>query len=40
MRKILFFMAVLPMILFTSCSSNDDSNDYESRLVGMWVENT
>ena len=40
MRKILFLMALLPMLLFTSCSSNDDSNDYESRLVGMWVENT
>lgn len=40
MKKILFLMAILPMMLFTACSSDDDSNDYESRLVGLWVEDT
>lgn len=33
-------MAMLPMLLFTACSSDDDSNDYENQLVGSWVEDT
>lgn len=38
MKKILFLM---PMVLFTACSSDDnDNNDYESRLVGLWIEDT
>lgn len=40
MKQILFLMAMLPMILFTACSSDDETNDYESQLVGKWVEDT
>ena len=41
MKKILFLMAMLPMMMLTACSSDDDDNsDYESRLVGSWVEDT
>lgn len=29
MKKILFLMAMLPMMLLTSCSSDDDSNNSE-----------
>lgn len=28
MKKILFLLAMLPMFLFTACSSDDDENDY------------
>ena len=40
MKKILFLMAMLPMILLTSCSSDDDDNNYEKALVGSWIEST
>lgn len=40
MKKILFLMAMLPIVLFTACSSDDENNDYENRLVGIWVEDT
>lgn len=28
MKKILFLLAMLPMLVFTACSSDDDENDY------------
>jgi len=41
MRKVLFLLAILPMLLFTACSSSDDdNNNYESQLIGSWVEDT
>ncbi len=40
MKKILFLMAILPMMLFTACSNDDNENDYESQLVGTWIEDT
>lgn len=40
MKKILFLMAMLPMMLFTACSSDDDDNNYETQLIGKWVEDT
>ncbi len=34
-------LAVLPMLMFSACSDDDDEkNDYESELVGTWVEDT
>lgn len=40
MKKILFILAFLPMILFSACSSSDDDNDVASSYVGTWVEKT
>ena len=41
MKKVLFSMAILSILFFIGCSKdNDDSEDYESRLIGFWVENT
>lgn len=41
MKKILFVLAFLPMILFSACSSSDDDdNDVASSYVGTWVEKT
>lgn len=40
MKKTLFLMAMLPIMLFTACSSDDDDNNYESHLIGDWVEDT
>lgn len=41
MKKILFLLAILPMIVFTACSDDDkDLNEYETQLVGTWQEVT
>lgn len=41
MKKILFLLAMLPMFVFTACSDDDETlNQYESLLVGHWVEDT
>lgn len=34
MKKI--FIALVAIVLFTSCSSNDDSNSAETSIVGSW----
>lgn len=41
MKKILFMLAVLPMmaLAFSSCSDDDD-NANKSPLIGTWVEDT
>lgn len=40
MKKILFLMVVLPMMLFTACSSDDEDNPQtqltQSALIGKW----
>ncbi len=40
MKKILFLLATLPMIVFTACSSDNDDNNNENQLIGTWVEDT
>ena len=41
MKKILFLLAMLPMLMFTACSSDDDENfGNDSALIGTWVEET
>lgn len=42
MKKImLLLLALMPVVLFTACSSNDDEDwGNDSALVGIWVEDT
>lgn len=40
MKKVLFLMAMLPMMLLSACSDDDDNNDYENALTGSWIEDT
>lgn len=40
MKKILFLLAMLPMMVFTACSSDDEDNEvlqeYKSKIIGTW----
>lgn len=39
MKKILFLLAMLPMFLLTSCSSDDDGQEVDySVILGTWTE--
>lgn len=43
MKKILFLMAILPMMLFTACSSDDDEPQIllsKSAIIGKWSTGT
>lgn len=36
MKKILFLLAMLPMMVFTACSSDDDVDVTKEMVVGTW----
>ncbi len=40
MKRILFILAMLPMIMFTFSSCSDDDDNKEEALIGTWVEDT
>ena len=39
MKKVVFLLAMLPIMLFTSCSSDDDEHEIDySVILGTWYE--